>query len=90
MNGGEVREPTQNELILVLTAPSLLKKSRQFVLEFSKLDHEADDENPVEKASVHQLKRVAEDFTLRISQVPRKLTENTQLDHPRSFSTTEH
>ncbi|MGB4738421.1 MAG: hypothetical protein WBH50_09520 [Fuerstiella sp.] len=90
MNGGEARGQTQNKLMLILTASSLLKKSRQFVLKFSKLDHEADDKNPVEKTSVHQLTRVAEDFTLRISQVPRKLAENTQLDHPKSFSTTEH
>lgn len=35
LNGGESRDPTQNEIMLMAAAPSMLKNHRQFVLEFS-------------------------------------------------------
>ncbi|QEG41713.1 protein kinase domain-containing protein [Roseimaritima ulvae] len=35
LKGGESREPTQHELVLTATSPSMLKNPRQFVLEFS-------------------------------------------------------
>ncbi|GAB5405843.1 MAG: hypothetical protein Aurels2KO_40740 [Aureliella sp.] len=43
LNSGQSREPTQKEMILAATSPSLLKNPRQFVLEFSQLSDEHSD-----------------------------------------------